>query len=124
MEEQAIRKVESVQAKPFLKWAGSKTQMLDDLLPKVPTSYNRYIEPLESQLLIPYESHLKDIVEIAYKQQQVSHTTANSIRHVIETAYRFEYPKKSLDKYVAESETLSNDSCVFLICQDLSHGEV
>ena len=32
-------------AKPILKWAGGKTQMLGDLLPKVPKSYGRYIEP-------------------------------------------------------------------------------
>lgn len=34
-----------IQAKPILKWAGGKTQMLGDLLPKVPASYGRYIEP-------------------------------------------------------------------------------
>ena len=45
MAEQAVRKAESVQARPILKWAGGKTQMLGDLLPKVPTSYGRYIEP-------------------------------------------------------------------------------
>lgn len=45
MTEQAVRKVEPVPAKPILKWAGGKTQMLGDLLPKVPTSYGRYIEP-------------------------------------------------------------------------------
>ena len=39
------RKLDTVQAKPILKWAGGKTQMLDDLLPKVPSSYGRYIEP-------------------------------------------------------------------------------
>ena len=32
-------------AKPILKWAGGKTPMLGDLLPKVPKSYGRYIEP-------------------------------------------------------------------------------
>jgi DNA adenine methylase len=32
-------------AKPILKWAGGKTQMLDSLLPKVPKNYGRYIEP-------------------------------------------------------------------------------
>ena len=31
--------------KPFLKWAGGKTQMLKEILPKVPTSYGKYIEP-------------------------------------------------------------------------------
>lgn len=45
MTEHAIKKKNSMQAKPILKWAGGKTQMLGDLLPKVPTSYGRYIEP-------------------------------------------------------------------------------
>ena len=39
------RKLDMIQAKPILKWAGGKTQMLNDLLPKVPSSYGRYIEP-------------------------------------------------------------------------------
>lgn len=42
---QAIKKMNQVQAKPILKWAGGKTQMLKELRPKVPTSYGRYIEP-------------------------------------------------------------------------------
>lgn len=43
--ERAVRKAVPVQARPVLKWAGGKTQMLGDLLPKVPASYGRYIEP-------------------------------------------------------------------------------
>ena len=39
------RKLDAIQAKPILKWAGGKTQILNDLLPKVPSSYGRYIEP-------------------------------------------------------------------------------
>lgn len=35
----------SVQVKPVLKWAGGKTQMLGELLPRVPATYGRYIEP-------------------------------------------------------------------------------
>lgn len=31
--------------KPLLKWAGGKTQLLSELLPKVPKTYGRYIEP-------------------------------------------------------------------------------
>lgn len=45
MREQAIKKAVPIQAKPILKWAGGKTQMLGELIPKVPTSYGRYIEP-------------------------------------------------------------------------------
>lgn len=45
MAEQAVKKAMPVQAKPILKWAGGKTQMLGDLLPKVPASYGKYIEP-------------------------------------------------------------------------------
>ena len=45
MSEQVTRKKVTVLAKPILKWAGGKTQMLNDLLPKVPSSYGRYIEP-------------------------------------------------------------------------------
>lgn len=45
MAEHALKKPTYTQAKPILKWAGGKTQMLGDLLPKVPASYGRYIEP-------------------------------------------------------------------------------
>lgn len=43
--EQALKQAIAVPAKPILKWAGGKTQVLEDLLPKVPSSYGRYIEP-------------------------------------------------------------------------------
>ena len=45
MAKQVLEKAISVQEKPILKWAGGKTQMLNSLLPKVPSSYSRYIEP-------------------------------------------------------------------------------
>lgn len=32
-------------ARPLLKWAGGKTQLLDEILPKMPKKYGRYIEP-------------------------------------------------------------------------------
>lgn len=37
------RAVQSV--RPLVKWAGGKTQLLNDILPKVPRRYARYIEP-------------------------------------------------------------------------------
>lgn len=45
MAEQNVEKKGAVLAKPILKWAGGKTQMLNDLIPKVPSSFGRYIEP-------------------------------------------------------------------------------
>ncbi len=35
----------TVQARPILKWAGGKTQLLNELMEKSPNSFNRYIEP-------------------------------------------------------------------------------
>lgn len=32
-------------AKPILKWAGGKTQLLDELMPRVPEHFGKYIEP-------------------------------------------------------------------------------
>ena len=31
--------------KPFLKWAGGKSQMLDEIIPLMPENYGTYIEP-------------------------------------------------------------------------------
>ena len=45
MAERAWKKDKEIRFKPILKWAGGKTQMLGEILPKVPSSYGRYIEP-------------------------------------------------------------------------------
>ena len=45
MQSSTAKELSTVIAKPILKWAGGKTQMLSELLPKVPSSYGRYIEP-------------------------------------------------------------------------------
>ena len=45
MQSNTAKEISSVIAKPILKWAGGKTQLLNDLLPKIPASYNHYIEP-------------------------------------------------------------------------------
>ncbi|MEK7214737.1 MAG: DNA adenine methylase [Chloroflexota bacterium] len=42
----AFLRVESqVRARPFLKWAGGKAQLLAHLQPFFPATYRRYIEP-------------------------------------------------------------------------------
>lgn len=82
------------------------------------------IETINSKLLMPYESHLNDIVKISRKEIAPNHTTANSIRHVLETICKFEYPDKGIESYIAEDTILSRDACIFSICQDLSHGGI
>ena len=45
MQQVLEKPIAAQQTKPILKWAGGKTQLLNTLLPKMPTSYGRYIEP-------------------------------------------------------------------------------
>lgn len=37
--------LDHVVSKPLLKWAGGKTQLLGEIIPKIPKTYSRYIEP-------------------------------------------------------------------------------
>lgn len=41
----SVKATKVLVAKPVLKWAGGKTQMLGELIPRVPKSYGKYIEP-------------------------------------------------------------------------------
>lgn len=45
MNDSIAKKLKSVSAKPLLKWAGGKTQILGEICPKIPTHYGKYIEP-------------------------------------------------------------------------------
>lgn len=42
---QPVCMVNELMAKPLLKWVGGKTQLLSQLLPKIPKQYGQYIEP-------------------------------------------------------------------------------
>lgn len=75
---------ERVGIKPFLKWAGGKTQMLNELIKYAPENYNKYIEPFigggafffhlnpekaiisdsNEELIITYNSVKEDIDEV------------------------------------------------------------
>jgi len=45
LSELMLKKTKIIQPKPILKWAGGKTQMLNDIRSRMPTPYGRYIEP-------------------------------------------------------------------------------
>lgn len=45
MQQKLFKEMKYMKAKPVLKWAGGKKQMLDILLSNMPAKYNKYIEP-------------------------------------------------------------------------------
>ena len=76
-----------------------------------------------NNLTIPYISHLKDIYKIARKEGVPDHTTANSIRHILETLTKFEsiqLHKESLADYI--KEYIPQETKSYTLIQDLSHG--
>lgn len=94
-----------VAIKPFLKWAGGKTQLLSELHKYVPNSFNKYIEPFIGGgamffSLNPQESIIADSNEelvITYKQ--VKCAVEEIIQHLetFENNEEFYYNLRSLD---------------------------
>ena len=71
----------------------------------------------------PYINHLLDIYKIAKRVDLPSHTTANSIRHVVETLTKFDrvvLEGESIKNFLAEKLPVDKRSCILI--NDLSHG--
>lgn len=76
-----------------------------------------------NNLTVPYINHLIDIYEICKKNKAPTHTTANSIRHIIETLAKFENINDSRDSITAYiKKYIPNDIKSFTLINDLSHG--
>lgn len=89
------------------------------------TLSNGKLEKMDARIIMPYESHLKDIYEIARKGKHSEHTTGNSIRHVLETVWRFEQPDKAnFNEYISSIDEFKGNEFLYSLCQDLSHGAV
>ena len=72
---------------------------------------------------VPYINHLIDIYNIAHRKLSPNHTTANSIRHIIETLTKFEkinISSNSIAEYILEN--IPNDTKSYTLINDLSHG--
>jgi len=85
---------------------------------------NGKMSDVNDQLVLPYENHLSDIYKVSAQTISPSHTIPNSIRHVLETICHFEYPNKSIEKFIQENEGLANNNYVYSLMQDLSHGAI
>ena len=84
---------------------------------------NGELSDFNNNLTVPYIFHLFDIYKIARKEETPTHTTANSIRHIIETLTKFdkiETDPKSIKKYIETN--IPNETKSYTLINDLSHG--
>ena len=84
-------------------------------------THNKFKE-LKKELVMPYHEHLSDIYKVANDYIEPSHTTPNSMRHVLETISKFENPNQDLISFIDNIEILKNCSSLYNMIQDLSHG--
>lgn len=73
------------------------------------------------RLMLPYESHLTDVIDIV-NGLEPTHTTPNSIRHILETLCHLKQRNHNIEKYIRDHEELKDNSSIYSIVQDLSHG--
>lgn len=83
---------------------------------------NQKIETLRDELVMPYESHLRDIYLVSNGTNKPSHTIPNSIRHVLETICRFENPNIIFKDYFQSISEFEGNQFLYSLAQDSSHG--
>jgi DNA adenine methylase len=96
-----------VAIKPFLKWAGGKTQLISELSKYIPSDYNRYIEPFVGGgafffFLNPKESIIADSNEELITTYKVVRDNVEQLISVLESYKNNEltfYKIRSLDPH-------------------------
>ena len=81
------------------------------------------LKEFNNNLTVPYIHHLIDIYNVARKGVVANHTTANSVRHIIETLTKFQnldISKDGIAEYLRKS--IPNDTKSYTLINDLSHG--
>lgn len=84
---------------------------------------NGELKDFNNNLTVPYINHLLDVYCVARKGESASHTTANSIRHIIETLTKFQnidMTKDGVAEYIKHN--IPNDTKSYTLINDLSHG--
>ncbi|MBW1657568.1 AAA family ATPase [Flavobacterium quisquiliarum] len=83
---------------------------------------NNKLETLGNELIMPYEEHLRDIYEISQGTKNPSHTTPNSLRHVLETINRFIAPDIDLNTFCERIDNFTENEFLYSLMHDGSHG--
>lgn len=84
---------------------------------------NGELKDFNHNLTVPYINHLMDIYNIARNGSYPNHTTANSIRHIVETLTKFkniEISSDSIADYLRIN--IPNETKSYTLINDLSHG--
>lgn len=83
---------------------------------------NGKFDNFKDQYIMPYMANLKDIYQAAQMAIKPSHTLPNSIRHILETIYRFEGSVGKFDDYLLNDEILKECGFLYSLIEDQSHG--
>ena len=83
---------------------------------------NGKFDNFKDQYIMPYMANLKDIYQAAQMSIKPSHTLPNSIRHILETIYRFEGSVGKFDDYLLNDEILKECGFLYSLIEDQSHG--
>lgn len=83
---------------------------------------NGNFKRMKLDMLLPYEAHLEDINKISLGKLEPSHTTPNSLRHIIETVARFEGYGRDINKFMADNDEFKDNEYILTLINDLSHG--
>lgn len=85
---------------------------------------NNKLENLGNELIMPYEAHLRDVYEISQGTKLPSHTTPNSLRHILETINRFIAPDVELNTFCERIDGYAENEFLFSLMHDGSHGGI
>lgn len=125
MQKQKSTEAPTAPAKPFLKWAGGKTQILDEITAKAPKQFNRYIEPFigSGAVFFALQPRHGIIADSNPELVNVYQTIATDVEQVIDHLSRFRntetdfYEVRSLDfddlekPYAAARTIYLNKTC-------------
>ncbi|QIK54464.1 AAA family ATPase [Dysgonomonas sp. HDW5B] len=94
----------------------------NNMLSKKMILKNGELKDYNTNFSVPYISHLLDIYNISNEKINPNHTTANSIRHILETIVRFENCSSdpSTKEYIERH--FDKEKTVYTLINDLSHG--
>ena len=86
---------------------------------------NGTISKLTKELISPYENHLIDILKISNGNATPNHTTANSIRYILESIWKFIKPNlQTLEEFILEEKVFKDNEYIYTIINDFSHGTI